>query len=104
MFYLSPYYNMTDLSYVHFIHNREIVRCVYSDEEINDTLQHGNIHYNGHKPWKGYCVNFDIWWEYYRKSPFFNENFYFDFFYEKLNMFDHLSLLKRIKILIRYFM
>lgn len=104
VFYLSPYYNMTDLSYVHFIHNREIVKCVYSDEEINDTLQHGNIHYNGHKPWKEYCVNFDIWWEYYRKSPFFNENFYFDFFYDKLNIFDRLPLSKRIKILVRYFM
>ncbi len=66
-------------------------------------MYHGNIHFNGHKPWKKYSTNFDIWWEYYRKSPFFDEKFYFDFFYYRLNIFDQLSLLKRIKILVRYF-
>lgn len=61
------------------------------------------IHYNGQKPWKGVCVNFDIWWEYYRKSPIYDESFYFNYFYSKLNEYDHLPLIKRIKILIRYF-
>ena len=50
-----------------------------------------------------YCVNFDIWWEYYRKSPVFDRQFYFDFFYSRLNELDRLSLWKRIKILVRYF-
>ena len=94
---------MTDLSFVHFIRNREMVMRIYSDSEIKEALQYGNIHYNGHKPWKKYCVNFDIWWEYYRKSPFFDEKFYFDFFYGKLNELDQLSLWKRIKVLVRYF-
>lgn len=101
--YLPPCYNMTDLSFVHFIRNREMVMRIYSDSEIKEALQYGNIHYNGHKPWKKYCVNFDIWWEYYRKSPFFNMKFYFDFFYGKLNELDQLSLWKRIKVLVRYF-
>lgn len=50
-----------------------------------------------------YSINFDVWWEYYRKSPFFDERFYFDYFYYRLNIFDQLSLWKRIKILVRYF-
>lgn len=75
----------------------------WEKEDIEYALQKGIIHYNGQKPWRGYCLNFDIWWEYYRKSPFFNEKFYFDFFYAKLNELDQLSFWKRIKILIRYF-
>lgn len=76
---------------------------IWKKDEIEKTKNKGIVHYNGQKPWKGYCVNFDIWWEYYRKSPFFDEKFYFDFFYNKLNELDQLSLWKRIKILVRYF-
>lgn len=76
---------------------------IWKKDEIEKTKNIGIVHYNGQKPWKGYCVNFDIWWEYYRKSPFFDEKFYFDFFYNKLNELDQLSLWKRIKILVRYF-
>lgn len=76
---------------------------IWGKEEIDEALKCGIVHYNGQKPWKGYCVNFDIWWEYYRKSPFFDEKFYFDFFNEKLNELDHLTLWKRVKILARWF-
>ena len=41
--------------------------------------------------------------EYYRKSPVFDQKFYFDFYYSRLNELDQLPLLKRIKILVRYF-
>lgn len=75
----------------------------FTEKEIEHALQYGIVHYNGVKPWKAYCVNFDIWWEYYRKSPYFDEKFYFDFFYNKLDELDQLPLLKRIKILVRYF-
>ena len=34
---------------------------------------------------------------------FFDQKFYFEFFYTRLNELDQLSLWKRIKILIRYF-
>ena len=101
--FLPPCYNMTDLSYTHFIRNVETVRTLYSNSEIEEALLHGNIHYNGHKPWIKYCVNFDIWWEYYRPPPFFDMSTYFGFFHDKLNEFDQLSLWKRIKILVRYF-
>ncbi len=104
VFYLPPCYNMTNYSYNYMLHDYDLVETLYTDEEIRFALSHGNIHYNGQKPWKGYCINFDIWWEYYRKSPFFDEKFYFKFFYDKLNVLDQLSLWKRIKILARYFL
>ena len=89
--------------------NKYSVECnphlyeIFSAEEIELAKDRGLVHYNGQKPWKGYCVNFDIWWEYYRKSPFYDEKFYFDFFYKKLDELDQLPLMKRIKILVRYF-
>ena len=101
--YLPPCYNMTNYSYNYMLHDYDLVETLYTDEEIRFALSHGNIHYNGQKPWKGYCINFDIWWEYYRKSPFFDAKFYYDFFAKKLDEYDRLSLWKRIKILGRYF-
>lgn len=101
--YLSLEYNMTDYSYFFAIRKPELINGVFHREIINNAIKTGNIHYNGHKPWKKYSVNFDIWWEYYRKSPFFDEKFYFEFFYSRLNELDQLSLWKRIKILVRYF-
>ena len=79
---------------------------VYADlspEEFRSHLHESTIHYNGQKPWKGCCLNFDIWWEYYRRSIFFDEKFYFDFFYDQLNNLEQLPFMKRLKVLIRYF-
>lgn len=76
---------------------------MWSVSEISEAMQHGNVHYNGNKPWGAWCHNFDIWWEYYRKSPIFDEKFYFEFFNSKLDELDRLPLLKRVKILARYF-
>ena len=101
--FLPLKYNMTDYSYYFINCERELISSLCDEKEIIEAIKTGNIHYNGHKPWKKYSVNFDIWWEYYRKSPFFDEKFYFDFFYNKLNELDQLSLWKRIKILVRYF-
>ncbi|KUY16961.1 stress protein [Elizabethkingia miricola] len=75
----------------------------YNQEDLNSILESGTIHYNGAKPWKGWCYNFDIWWEYYRKSIFFDPKFYFEFYHSKLTEYDRLSLWKRVKILLRYF-
>lgn len=96
---------MSVLTYIAYManHKRSELRQLWSDAEIEEALRNGNIHYNGRKPWQGYCPNLDIWWEYYRKSPIFDEKFYFDFFYGKLHELDRLPLLKRIKILARYF-
>lgn len=102
IYYLSPKYNMTNYNFMYASRKGDLIK-VLSNDDIKSCLRSGNIHYNGQKPWKGYCINFDIWWEYYRKSPFFNEKFYFDFFNNKLDELDKLTLWKRIKILIRYF-
>lgn len=101
--YLKPEFCVTTYFAELSIRNRTILRQYWTDNDIALALQSGIVHYNGQKPWKGFCVNFDIWWEYYRKSPFFDEKFYFEFFYKRLNELDQLSLWKRIKILIRYF-
>lgn len=101
--FLPIKYNMTDYSYYFLNKERNKVASILTGENVDEAMRHGNIHFNGHKPWKKYSVNFDIWWEYYRKSSFFDEKLYFDFFYSKLNELDQLSLWKRIKILLRYF-
>lgn len=101
---LPAKYNMTDYTFYYLNNGDELVKSGYvKEEEISEAKQSGTIHFNGHKPWKGYSINFDIWWEYYRKSPFFDEKFYFDFFYRKINDYDLLPLWKRVKILLRYF-
>lgn len=76
---------------------------LWTAEQIEEALSYGNIHYNGRKPWQGYCLNFDIWWEYYRNSPVFDEEYYFKFFYNRLEELDTLPLMKRVKNLVRYF-
>lgn len=101
--YLSAKYNMTDYSFYYAMREPQKLMDYIEPTQVSDAINHGNLHFNGHKPWKKYCVNFDIWWEYYRKSPYFDEKFYFEFFYSKLNELDQLSLWKRIKILARYF-
>ena len=95
-------YNMTDYSFV-FLREKNAYFNNISDNEIEEALLVGNLHFNGHKPWVKYSLNFDIWWEYYRKSPIFDRDFYVDFYYERLNILDQLSLWKRIKVLLRYF-
>lgn len=103
VYYLPPLFCLTTYVNHLMVNHIEYLYDLWNDKEIKEALKHGIIHYNGHKPWNSYCINFDIWWEYYRKSPFFDEQFYFDFFYEKLNQYDLLPLWKRVKILIRYF-
>ena len=103
IYYLSLEYNMTDYSFLYAIKDKERILNHFDKSTINNAIRYGNLHFNGPKPWKKYCVNFDIWWEYYRKCPFYDEKFYFDFFYNKLDELDQLSFMKRVKILIRYF-
>ena len=78
-------------------------QSIYTKQELEESLQNGIIHYTGPKPWVQYCPDFDIWWEYYRKSIFFDQKYYFDFFNRKMNEYDLLPLWKRIKILARWF-
>ena len=85
------------------VNNREVLKTIWTEEEIQYAQDKGIVHYNGQKPWKGACINFDIWWEYYRRSPFYDPKYYYQFFENMLNEHDRLPLLKRIKILLRYF-
>lgn len=78
-------------------------QAYYSPDVAEYARLYGIIHFNGPKPWNRYCLNFDIWWEYYRKSIFFDDGFYYRFYLNKLNEYDSISLWKRIKILLRYF-
>lgn len=101
--FLSPCFCLSTFITEQAIYGKEKLTEIWTDQEIATALSSGIVHYNGQKPWQGWCINFDIWWEYYRKSPFFDEKFYFDFFYNKLNEHDQLPLWKRVKILLRYF-
>lgn len=101
--YLPPSFCYTTYISDFAVNHREQLKTVWTEEEIQEAQEKGIVHYNGQKPWKGACVNFDIWWEYYRKSPFYDAKYYYDFFENMLNGYDRLSLIKRIKILIRYF-
>jgi lipopolysaccharide biosynthesis glycosyltransferase len=100
---LPPSFCLTNYLNEIMVYHPDKLEGLWTKKEIHDALSRGIVHYNGQKPWKGYCVNFDIWWEYYRKSPFFDEKFYFDFFYNKLDELDRLTLWKRIKVLLRWF-
>lgn len=101
--YLEPYWNVNDGAYIRFYGEKDILPEWITEESIEEAKEHGNIHYSGYKPWNGFSVAFDIWWEYYRKSPIFDEQRYFKFFFDKTMFLDSLSLWKRIKCVVRFF-
>lgn len=100
-----PYvYSMTIAAFEAVSMGTDLLKTKYmSNPYDSDPLLYSNIHYNGVKPWKDWCPNLDQWWECYRKSPIYDPALYFSFFYKKLEYLDQLSLLKRVKILLRYF-
>lgn len=102
--YISPSFCVTTYFSDLYINNKKELLKFWDEEELDKAFDSGIVHYNGQKPWKGYCINFDIWWEYYRKSPYFDTTYYYNFFYNKMNDYDTLSLWKRVKILGRYFL
>ena len=85
------------------MNNREHLNTYYTDEEMDYALKYGIVHYNGAKPWKDVCLNMDIWWDYYRKSIFFDEQFAHDFWYNQTYRIEKMSLWKRVKQVARYF-
>ena len=101
--YLPPSFCLTTYINDFAVNNIEALNENWAEVEVRYALEKGIVHYNGQKPWKGFCVNFDIWWEYYRKSPFFDEQFYFKFFFDKTMLLESLTLWKRVKILLRFF-
>ena len=99
---LGPVYCMTVQLYGLIIGKRKEMDAIYGHEALDAALDHGIVHYNGVKPWNGCCVNMDIWWSWYRKSIFFDEKFAFDFWQDQRFKLDRLTLVKRIKMLLRY--
>ena len=101
--YTGPEFCLSTYIVNAMLFHSEAIEKIWSKSQIEKAKYKGLVHYNGRKPWEGYCINFDIWWEYYRKSPIFDEKFYFNFFNLRLNEYDRLPLMKRLKILFRYF-
>lgn len=100
---LPWHYNMTTYSFQYMECDYDRIRGKFANSTLDLAINSSTLHYNGQKPWNAACINFDIWWEYYRKSPFFDSKYYYNFFNNMLNEYDRLSLMKRIKILARYF-
>ena len=99
---LSPAYCITTALYELMVSSREKMDAVYGKEEIDHALGSGIVHYNGAKPWDGPCLNADIWWDYYRRSVYFDEKFCHDFWKAQSERLLRLSFMKRIKLLLRY--
>lgn len=100
---LSPSFCLTNYLYGLIVNRRGEMEEEFSGVELDYALEKGIIHYNGDKPWKTWCHHFDVWWEYYRMCPLFNERHYYEFYDSKSDELDKLSLWKRIKILGRFF-
>ena len=99
---LGPSYCMTVQLYDLIVDRRSEMEEIYGAQEIDRALSCGIVHYNGAKPWKEACPNMDIWWNWYRRSIFFDEAFARDFWVGMRDSLEHLSLMKRIKLLLRY--
>ena len=70
---------------------------MYTPQEKQDAITFGTVHYCGPKPWNTLCANFDIWWEYYRKSIFFDPIYYYQFYLPEKPINRKSSLLKKMK-------
>ncbi len=101
---LPPCWNVNDCAYIQFYQPSLKLPEWIKPSDIERARKEGTIHYSGYKPWQRYSVAFDIWWEYYRKSPIFDEKRYFKFFFDKTMLLDSLPLWKRVKNLARYFL
>ncbi len=102
--YLPPAFCYTTYLDEYALYKPDDLLRYFSKEEIKqEALDNGIVHYNGKKPWNGYCPRFDIWWEYYRHSIFFDRAFYYNFFNNKAFEYDTMPLFDRLKVLYRYF-
>ena len=99
---MGPSFCLSNFLYALCTEKRAEMEKIYGPEEIERALRCGIVHYNGVKPWKGACLNMDLWWSCYRRSIFFDEAFAFNFWKGEMYLLENLSLGKRIKILLRY--
>lgn len=99
---LGPVFCMSVQLYSLIVNRRDEMDAIYGHEALDAALDHGIVHYNGTKPWKGACMNMDIWWSAYRRSPFYDEAFCQRFWEGQMTLLERLPLLKRIKMVLRY--
>ena len=99
----NPEFCLTNYFYELCNTKREQVAKVYPDEIISHILRTGIVHYNGAKPWKGWCFNQDIWWDYFRRSIYFTEKYCYEFYNDRIREVDNWSFVKRLKHLFRFF-
>ena len=99
---LGPSFCLTNYLYQLIMTHYDEMVVRYGKDEIKHSLDYGIVHYNGTKPWVGPCVNGDLWWNIYRKSIFFDEQFCYEFWRNQCNFMGNLSFIKRIKLLLRY--
>ena len=100
---LGPSFCLSTYYYDSIMSGRESVKAAFSKEELEHALRSGIVHYNGAKPWKEVCPNMDIWWAYYRRSIFYDEEFTHRFWKDQTYRLEKMSLMKRIKLVGRYF-
>lgn len=100
---LGPSYCLTVQLYDLIGTRRKEMTDIYGTEEIVHALRSGTVHYNGAKPWKDICPNMDIWWSYYRRSVFYDEEYAHKFWKDQTYRLEKMSLMKRIKLVGRYF-
>ena len=100
---LGPSFCLTVQLYDLIASRQEEMTGIYGAEEISHALKSGIVHYNGAKPWKEVCPNMDIWWSYYRRSIFYDEEFTHLFWRDQTYRLEKMSLIKRIKLVGRYF-
>lgn len=55
--FLPIKYNMTDYSYYFLNKEQYKIVSILAGENVDEAINHGNIHFNGHKPWKKYSIN-----------------------------------------------
>ena len=99
---LDPSFCLSVQLYNLIVKRRDEMLNIFTSEELDHALARGIVHYNGTKPWNKACLNMDVWWEYYRESPFFDEEFCYDFWDNQSNIFAKLPFEKRVKLLLRY--
>lgn len=70
--YLPPRYTFVQSNYINSF-DTNMLNPIYSDSEIEEARSIGIVHYNGPKPWNELCPRYDIWWNCYRNSIYYDE-------------------------------
>lgn len=99
--FLPKLYNVGGNIYNLYLLSKDKLFKYYTCYEFKDSFSKSVIHYAGiNKPWNAYCFQYDIWWYYYRRSVFFDIDFYLKHSYNVLNQ--RYNVKEICKIIMRY--